>query len=62
MRQEPIDNNIPVFHSTIRRAAGFQKAALEGIPIRDISDTRSRIGWLDYQALGREIMEVLKNC
>ena len=45
----------------IRRAAGFQKAALEGVPIRDISDSRSRIAWLDYFSLGKEIMEVLSN-
>jgi chromosome partitioning protein len=59
MRQELIDNGIPVFKSMIRRSAGFQKAALEGVPIRDVSDTRSRVAWLDYQALGKEIMEVL---
>lgn len=59
MRQELIENNIPVFKTMIRRAAGFQKAALEGVPVRDISDSRSRVAWLDYQALGKEIMEVL---
>jgi chromosome partitioning protein len=59
MRQELIDNGIPVFKSMIRRSVGFQKAALEGVPIRDVSDTRSRVAWLDYQALGKEIMEVL---
>lgn len=61
MRQELIENNIPVFRTMIRRAAGFQKAALEGVPVRDVSDARSRIAWLDYQALGKEIMEVLSN-
>ena len=61
MRQELIDNNIPVFQTMIRRAAGFQKAALEGVPIRDISDSRARIAWLDYKSLGKEIMEVLNN-
>lgn len=59
MRQELMDNGIPVFKSMIRRSVGFQKAAFEGVPIRDVSDTRSRIAWLDYQALGKEIMEVL---
>jgi chromosome partitioning protein len=59
MRQELMDNGIPVFKSMIRRSVGFQKAAFEGVPIRDVSDTRSRVAWLDYQALGKEIMEVL---
>jgi chromosome partitioning protein len=59
MRQELLDNGIPVFKTMIRRSAGFQKAALEGVPIRDVSDSRSRVAWLDYQALGKEIMEVL---
>jgi chromosome partitioning protein len=61
MRQELIDNEIPVFKAMIRRSAGFQKAALEGVPIRNVSDSRSRLAWLDYQALGKEIMEVLDN-
>lgn len=61
MRQELMDNGIPVFKSMIRRSVGFQKAAFEGVPIRDVSDTRSRTAWLDYQALGKEIMEVLGN-
>lgn len=61
MRQELIDNHIPVFQTMIRRAAGFQKAALEGVPIRDVSDSRSRLAWLDYKSLGKEIIEVLSN-
>lgn len=59
MRQELLDNGIPVFRTMIRRSAGFQKAALEGVPIRDVSDSRSRLAWRDYQALEKEIMEVL---
>lgn len=59
IRQELMDNGIPVFQTMIRRSVGFQKAAFEGVPIRDVSDSRSRVAWLDYQALGKEIMEVL---
>lgn len=59
MWQELADNGIPVFKSMIRRSVGFQKAAFEGVPVRDVSDTRARVAWLDYQALGKEIMEVL---
>lgn len=52
------DAGIPAFKTTIRRTVGFPKAALEGVPIRDLKDSRSRLGWLDYQALGKEIEEI----
>ena len=60
MRDELLANDFPVFKTMIRRAAGFQKAALAGIPIRDLTG-RDRLGWLDYEALGKEILEVLGN-
>ncbi|MGB5963578.1 MAG: ParA family protein [Coleofasciculaceae cyanobacterium] len=58
MRSDLIDNGVPVFKTMIRRSAGFQKAAFEGVAIRDISDSRARVAWRDYQELGKEIMEV----
>ena len=61
MRQELMDSDIPVFNAMIRRSAGFQKAALRGVPIRDIPEIRSRAAWTDYEALGKEIMEVFGN-
>lgn len=61
MQRELRENGIPVFDTMIRRTSGFQKAALEGVPIRDVSESRSRLAWLDYQALGKEILEVLGN-
>ena len=58
MRSDLIDNGVPVFKTMIRRSAGFQKAAFEGVPIWDISDSRARMAWCDYQALGKENMEM----
>lgn len=58
MRDELQANDFPVFRTMIRRAAGFQKAALAGVPVRDLAG-RDRLGWLDYEALGKEILEVL---
>lgn len=58
MRADLSANGIPVFKSMIRRTTGFQKAALLGIPIRDLTG-RDRLGWLDYEALGKEVLEVL---
>lgn len=61
MRAELVESGIPVFQSMIRRSMGFPKAALEGVPVRDVSESRSRIGWLDYQALGKEVQGILGN-
>ena len=61
MQKELAENGIPVFRVMIRRSSGFQKAALAGVPIRDIADTRSRTAWNDYEALGKEIMEGWSN-
>lgn len=60
MRKDLIDGGVPVFQSMIRRTAGFQKAALEGVPIRDIKDAKTRIAWNDYKNLGDEIKEMWK--
>lgn len=59
MRKDLDDGGIPVFKTMIRRTVGFQKAALEGTPIRDFKDPRAREAWNDYVALGQEILEIL---
>jgi chromosome partitioning protein len=61
MQEDLTANGIPIFKTMIRRSAGFSKAALEGVPIRDLKEGRSRLAWLDYEALGKEIMEILNN-
>lgn len=60
MRDDLYGNGIPVFQAMVRRAAGFQKAALAGVPVRELTG-RDRLGWLDYESVGREIMEILNN-
>jgi chromosome partitioning protein len=60
MREELRERGIPVFNSMIRRTAGFAKAALAGLAIRDIKDSRTRFAWSDYQMLGEEIKSLLK--
>lgn len=60
MRDELISNGIPTFQSMIRRSAAFQKAALAGKPVNQMSG-RDRIPWNDFEALGKEIMEALNN-
>ena len=51
---------VPVFNTMIRRSIGFSKAALAGKPVRDLSGG-DRLGWMDYERLGKEVMEILGN-
>ena len=60
MQEELREAEIPVFDTKIRRSIGIPKAALSGVPVRDLQG-RDRMAWLDYQALGKEVMELLKN-
>jgi chromosome partitioning protein len=59
IKQELIEGGVPVFETMIRRTIGFPKAALAGVPLRDLADSRLRIAWKDYQSLGKEIEEIL---
>jgi chromosome partitioning protein len=61
IKQELIDGGVPVFNTMIRRTLGFPKSALEGIPIRNISESRLRVFWNDYKNLGKEIEEIFSN-
>ena len=60
MRDELRASDVPVFDTMIRRSIGFSKAALAGKPVRDLSGG-DRMAWLDYQALGNEVLELLKD-
>jgi chromosome partitioning protein len=61
MKEDLQQAGIPVFHTLIRRTVGFPKAALEGVTIRDLKDSRARLGWRDYQLLGEEIENLWAN-
>jgi chromosome partitioning protein len=60
MKGDLKEAGVPVFETIIRRTVGFPKAALAGVPIRDIPDLRARIAWEDYQSLGAEIEELIR--
>ncbi len=59
MLEELKEGGIPVFESMIRRTVGFPKAALAGVPINQLEETRLREAWADYKNFGDEIMEIL---
>lgn len=60
MKQELIENNIPVFNSFIRRSANFQKSALQGVVVSEVKNPLSASAWSDYEAVGKEILDLLE--
>jgi chromosome partitioning protein len=55
LRSDLREAGVPVFKTMIRRSLGFGKAALEGIPLRDVKKSQVRLAWADYVNLGKEI-------
>ncbi|MGD1898223.1 MAG: ParA family protein [Phormidesmis sp.] len=51
---------LPVFNQGIRRFAAFQKAALKGLPVYAIKDSRAEAGWQDYENVGNEILDIME--
>jgi chromosome partitioning protein len=60
MQDDLREGGIPVFNTLIRRTVGFHKAALLGRSIRDLDDARFKAAWEDYEALGNEVLEIIK--
>ena len=60
MQAELREAGIPVFDTKIRRSIGIPKAVLAGTAVRDLPG-RDRMAWLDYQSLGNEVLELLKD-
>lgn len=50
------ENGWPSFKGEIRRFVAFQKAALRGLPVYEVSDPYALSAWSDYQAIGKEIL------
>jgi chromosome partitioning protein len=56
-REMLIEAGLPIFKGTIRDAVAFQKAALAGLPVNQVPDSRAKIAWKDYEAVGKEILK-----
>lgn len=48
-------SDLPMFKQGIRRFAAYERAALEGVPVYQVSDRNARIAWKEYEAVGREM-------
>ena len=44
-----------LFQGKIREAIAFQKAANQGIIVKDVKDPRAKTAWKEYYAIGQEI-------
>ena len=60
LKAELLAAEFPVFDAMIRRSIGFSKAALAGKPVRDLTGG-DRMAWSDYEKLGNEVLEALKD-
>lgn len=58
MKQDMKVSDVPVLEAMIRRSTAFARAALAGVPIRDMKG-KYRLPWLDYEQMGKEILEIL---
>lgn len=59
LKEALTSTNVPVFKSDIRDTIGISKAASEGVTLAEVSDSRVRIAWNDYVALGAEVEALL---
>ena len=46
---------LPVFKTVIRRYVAHEKAALQGLPVNQVTDPRAKDAWSDYQKVGKEL-------
>lgn len=47
---------LPVFKSQIQRLVAYQRAALRGVPVYEVTDPRADSAWADYENAGKEIL------
>jgi chromosome partitioning protein len=50
------EEGLPLFAGEIRRAAAFQKAALQGAVVSSVKDPRAAAAWEDYERIGAEVV------
>jgi chromosome partitioning protein len=47
---------LPVFNAQIQRLVAYQRAALRGVPVYEVTDPRAESAWTDYESAGKEIL------
>ncbi len=57
-RKSLLKADLPLFDTPIRRFQAYKKAALLGVPVDKVNDSKSKIAWKDYQDVCKEIEEL----
>jgi len=60
VRQSLLNAGLPVFAAEIRRYKAFQKAALNGVLVKDVNDPYAACAWEDYAAVAKELLAQTK--
>jgi chromosome partitioning protein len=47
---------LPLFKSQIQRLVAYQRAALRGVPVYEVTDQRAASAWDDYEQAGKEML------
>lgn len=55
-REMLTEAGLPLLKGGIRRLIVFQRAALQGVPVYDVNDSRGKEAWEDYKTIGKEIL------
>lgn len=55
LREQLVQNNIPVFGAEVPQLVAFDKASAEGVPVYEVKDDRAARAWESYEAAGKEI-------
>lgn len=59
LRNEMVEEDIPVFDAMVRRTLSFATAARDGKLIKDIKKDIAQAAWDDYVRVGKEVLEIL---
>jgi chromosome partitioning protein len=51
-----LDAKLPLLKNSVRRLVAFQRAALQGIPVYEVRDSRAKEAWEDYKLIGQELV------
>ena len=47
---------LPLFKAQIQRLVAYQRAALRGVPVYEVTDPRAQSAWGDYEQMGAEVL------
>lgn len=57
-RQALEHHGLPLFATSIRHLKAFKTAGTQGVLVSEVKDPRAPLGWEDYAAVGRELMDI----